>query len=532
VLVHCTDRSRRNLSSEYVAAIDAGTGSGRCVIFDSEGNQIAIASREWSHPTIPEFPGSFVFETRENWRLLCESIRDSIQRAKIRPEEIRGVSATSMREGMVLYDGAGQEIWACPNVDSRATNEVTQLIKKGFAEKIYPIAGDWLSITSPSRFLWIKKRQPEIYKKAEHMTMISDWILYKLSGKFVTDPSIGSSSNLFQLSKRTWSDDIIDMLRLRREIFPEVKEPGAVLGEVTVQGAAETGFNVGTPVIVGGADTQLGLIGIGAVEPYRTTTIGGTFWQQTIVTERPVIDPETRLRTLCHAVPNHWMTEGIGFLCGLTMRWFRDAFCEWEKEIAAKEEVDTYYLLEKQAESVPPGSNGVIPIFSDIMNAKRWLHASPSFIQFDMNRPQSSGRKECFRAIEESAAYVALGHLKIIESITRRRAKEVVFCGGASKGFLWPQILADVLGVKVNVPLVKESTALGAAICAGVGVGVFPNLQEAAQKLVKWERAFEPNKNNHSEYVKLYKQWRKVYERSLDMVEDSLVKPMWRAAGT
>ena len=226
------------------------------------------------------------------------------------------------------------------------------------------------------------------------------------------------------------------------------------------------------------------------------------------------------------------MTEGIGFFCGLTMRWFRDAFCEREKEIAAQQGVDPYHLLEKQAANVPPGSNGVIPIFSDIMNAKKWLHASPSFVQFDMNKPQNSGKKECFRAIEESAAYVAWGHLKIIESITRRRAKEIALCGGASMGFLWPQILADVFGIPIRVPVVKESTALGAAICAGVGVGIFPNLRDTAKRLVRWERTFEPNENYHKQYVRLYKQWSEVYGRMVDMVENGLLRPLWRAAGT
>ena len=142
---------------DYLAAIDAGTGSGRCVIFDSQGNQIGIASREWTHPTIPEFPGAFVFETEKNWKLLCEATREALRRASVRPDEIRGVSATSMREGMVLYDNEGKEIWACPNVDSRAEREVTQLIKRGLAKKIYSKAGDWLAITSPPRFLWIQK---------------------------------------------------------------------------------------------------------------------------------------------------------------------------------------------------------------------------------------------------------------------------------------------------------------------------------------------------------------------------------------
>jgi len=432
---------------------------------------------------------------------------------------------------MVLYDKEGKEIWACPNVDSRARTEVSQLIKKGLAKKIYSRAGDWLAITSPPRFLWIKKHQPEIYNRTSHMTMISDWILYRLSGNFVTDPSAGSSSDLFQLSKRTWCDEIIKWCRLPRDIFPQVFEPGTVIGEVTSNAAIQTGLKRGTPVVQGGADTQLGLIGIGAVDPNNSTAIGGTFWQQTIVTDKPVIDPQFRLRTLCHAVPGLWMTEGIGFLCGLTMRWFRDAFCEREKEMATQLGVDPYFLLEKKAENVPPGSNGIIPIFSDVMNAKRWMHASPSFIQFDINRPQESGVKECFRAIEESAAYVAKGHMKILEEITRHKTKEIVFCGGASKGVLWPRILADVLGVRVKIPLVRESTALGAAICAGVGVGLFSNLQ-AGKGLVKWVRVVEPDQATHKKYLKLYDRWAEVYSRLVRLVEDKLTDPMWRAAGT
>jgi autoinducer 2 (AI-2) kinase len=520
------------LAAEYLVAIDAGTGSGRCVIFDREGRQVSIASREWSHPQLPEYPGAFMFETGNNWRLICESTQEAIRTAEIKPDEIAGISATSMREGMVLYNEDGDEIWACPNVDSRASDEVAYMIKKGLARKIYSRAGDWLAITSPPRFLWIKRHEPGIYRKIAKMTMISDWVLYKLSGEFATDPSVGSSSNLFRLSIRSWADEIVEWCGLPKQIFPEVMESGTRLGEVTDAAAADTGFKAGTPVVVGGADTQLALIGVGAVNPHDSTTIGGTFWQQTVVTDRPVVDPKIRLRTLCHAVPGEWMTEGIGFLCGLTTRWFRDAFCENEKEIAARERVDPYYLLEKQAEHVEPGSNGVIPIFSDVMNGKRWIHASPSFIQFDINRPESSGKKECFRAIEESAAYVARGHLQILDSITRKKTRSIVFCGGASKGFLWPQILSDVLGITVKVPVVKESTALGAAICAGVGVGIYHDLKDAAKRLVKWERTFDPHDDNHRKYEKLYDRWSKVYSYQLKLAETGLVKPMFRAAGT
>lgn len=520
------------MTEKHLVAIDAGTGSGRCLVFNTSGKEIASATREWIHEMIPEHPGSQVFDTTGNWKLLCECVREALQKAKISPRRIVAVSATSMREGMVLYDRDDKEIWACPNADARAAEEVTELSRKGLSQKIYFIAGDWPSIIDPPRFLWIKKHQPETFRKISHVTMLSDWILYKLSGKFVTEPSIGSSSGMFDLRKRTWSKDIIEWCDLPTHIFPEIYEAGTPVGEVTAKAATETGLRKGTLVVMGGADTQLGLIGVGAVKPLRVTVIGGTFWQQTITTTTPAIDPQSRVRTLCHAIPAQWMTEGIGFYCGLAMRWFRDAFCEEEKRLAQKRNTSAYAILEEATKNVPPGSNGVIAIFSDVMNVKHWICASPSFMQFDVMSPSTSGKKECFRAIEESAAYVSRGNLNIIKEITSVHPKEIVFCGGASKGFLWAKILADVLGVSVKVPVVKEATALGAAICAGAGAGIYDNVPNAAEHLVKWEGTIDFDEETHTRYTELYERWTKVYQRCLVMVQDDLLKPMWRAPST
>jgi autoinducer 2 (AI-2) kinase len=437
-----------------------------------------------------------------------------------------------MREGIVLYDRAGQEIWACPNVDSRAGEEAGELVNRKLAEKIYFTGGDWVAITSPPRLLWLQKHEPELFERIAHLTMLSDWILFKLCGEYVTDPSAGSSSGMFDLSKRTWSDEIVQMCGLQSDVLPPVREPGSLLGRVHRQAAEETGLREGTPVVVGGADTQLGLVGIGQVEPGQFTIVGGTFWQQTIGVETPLIDPESRLRTLCHALPGQWMLEGIGFYSGLTMRWFRDAFCEYEIEQAKQSRQDPYVLMEQAALQVPPGSNGVLGIFSNIMNARRWIHASPALLQFDISNPFSSGRKECIRAIEESAAYVSNGHMKIIESLAGRVFEEIVFTGGASKGQLWPQILADVLHCRVKVPVVKESTALGAALYAGLGVGLYNDLRTVTQQIVAFEKTFEPHETASLLYQDLYDRWSRVYQRSLDMVEEGLVQPLWRAAGT
>ena len=512
-------------------AIDAGTGSCRAILFDREGNQVATAQEEWSHRAIPQYPGSQVFDTASNWGLISKCVRGAMSKASVGPQDVKGVSATSMREGMVLYDEGGEEIWACPNVDSRAGGEAASMIRSGAARRVFREGGDWVSITAPPRFLWIKRHEPRVFRRVAHMGMLSDWIIYRLSGRFVTDPSAGSSSGMFDLRRRTWSRRTAGLVGLDPGIFPEVREPGTAVGELTEKAAEETGLGRGTPVILGGADTQLGLLGIGAIERGEVAVVGGSFWQTTVATDKPLVDGKMRLRSLCHALQGEWMMEGIGFYSGLTLRWFRDGFCQGEKEEAERKGADPYALMEELAAGVPPGSHGVLGIFSNVMDSKRWVHASPSLLQFQIGDPANSGKKECIRAIEEAAAYVVLGHLNIIQSITRRKSGAVTFAGGGSKGRVWPQIMADVLGVEVKIPVVKESTSLGCAMCAGTGAGWYQDLRSASSALSRTERTLVPDAANHKAYEGLYADWSEVYARSLEMVEDGLLKPLWWPAG-
>jgi autoinducer 2 (AI-2) kinase len=518
------------VTDELLLAIDAGTGSCRAVLFDLEGRQVAIGQREYSHPELPGAPGSQVFDTAANWKLICECVREALD--GVSPHAVRAVAATSMREGMVLYDARGDEIWACPNVDSRAGAEAAELVTSGAAQEIYERAGDWVAITAPARFLWIARHEPDVFAAIAHVGMLGDWILTRLTGGFVTDPSLGSSSGMFELAERDWSERVLELVGLDRSVFPPVVECGTVVGEVTAAAAEETGLRAGTPVVTGGADTQLGLLGIGVTQPGRLTLVGGSFWQCTVVLDEPLIDPEARLRTLCHTVPGRWMMEGIGFYCGIVMRWFRDAFCEFEALEAERTGEEVYAILERKAASVPPGSNGIFGIFSNLMQASRWVHASPGFVGFDVANPSRAGRIDCFRAVEESAAYVARGHARIVEDVAGIEVREAVLTGGAAKGTLWPQIVADTLGVPIRIPVVKESTALGAAIYAGVGARLYEDAGAAAERLVRFERTFEPDPVASAAYQTLYEQWLALYARSLELSEAGLVRPLWRAAGT
>jgi autoinducer 2 (AI-2) kinase len=518
------------VTGRYLLAVDAGTGSCRALLFTVAGEQAAVSLREWTHLEAPDAPGGLDFDIESNWLAIAACIRDALRIAGATGDDVAAVAATSMREGIVLYDVRGAEIWACPNVDSRAAREAEDLIAEGAAERIFAEAGDWVSITSPARLRWLARHRPDIFDKIHSLGMLSDWIVYRLARVQVTEPSCGSSSGMFSLASRGWSEPIAQICGISAAVLPPVANPGTAVGAVTAQAAEQTGLRAGTPVIAGGADTQLGLLGAG-VRAGEFTVLAGTFWQNTVLVAEPLIDPAIRLRTLCHVTPGEWMLEGIGFYCGLAMRWYRDAFCDSESSVARSRGIDPYVVMEETAARIPPGSNGVFAILSNLMNARRWVHASPSFLQFDVSNPAGSGRAACIRAIEEAAAYVVRGHLGIIGELTNASVTELTFTGGAAKGALWPQVIADVLGLPVQVPAVTESSALGAALCAGRGAGLYSSLTDLEGELRKRAATFEPDPAAVSAYHDSYAAWRQLYPRMLGLSEDGLLNPLWRAAG-
>ncbi|WP_074154321.1 autotransporter outer membrane beta-barrel domain-containing protein [Escherichia coli] len=172
-------------SKYYLMALDAGTGSIRAVIFDLEGNQIAVGQAEWRHLAVPDVPGSMEFDLNKNWQLACECMRQALHNAGIAPEYIAAVSACSMREGIVLYNNEGTPIWACANVDARAAREVSELKElhnNTFENEVYRATGQTLALSAIPRLLWLAHHRSDIYRQASTITMISDWLAYMLSG--------------------------------------------------------------------------------------------------------------------------------------------------------------------------------------------------------------------------------------------------------------------------------------------------------------------------------------------------------------
>lgn len=473
------------------------------------------------------------FDFDSNWLLVKNCINDVIKKANINPKDILALSATSMREGIVLYDKEGNELWAVANVDARASKEVEYLKKsfEGIEEEFYETSGQTFALGALPRILWLKNNHPETYSKVANISMVGDWILSKLSGVIATDPSNAGTTGIFSLKNRTWDSSMAKKIGIKDNIFCPCYEVGTVIGKVSSSASAQTGLSQNTKVVMGGGDVQLGSAGLGIVHIGQTAILGGSFWQQiTNISNDALLPKNMNLRINPHVISNQSQAEGITFFSGLIMRWFRDAFCDFEKLEAQKLGIDAYEVLEEKAKKVPLGSYGIMPIFGDSMNYGKWYHASPSFINLSID-PEICNKASMFKALQENACIVSSINLDKIKEFTKLEIHEIVFAGGASRGKLWCQTLSDVTGCKIKIPKVTEATALGAAMSAGVGVGIYKNLQLAAKQLVVWDREYIPNLENKKQYDKIKIKWQKVYKKQLELVDQGLTTSMWKAPG-
>ena len=513
-------------------AIDAGTGSVRAVLFTPGGIQVAVAAQEWTHRGEEGVPGAMNFAAHENWQTICTCIQQALKGAGASSGDVLAVSASSMREAIVLYDRLGHEVFACANVDARAGAEVAAL-QRDHAEVeqlTYRESGQTFALSALPRLLWLRGHRPEVFARVHRVSMLSDWVLYRLGGVLASDPSNACTGGMFSLARRQWSVAGLGDLGLPDDLFPPVLESGTAFAQVTPEAAAQCGLNAGTPVVMGGGDVQLGCVGLGMVRAGQTVILGGTFWQQEVNQAQPEVDPAMNIRVNCHAVPGLWQAETLVFYVGAAMRWFRDTFCDQERLTERDTGRDAYAQLEELARAVPPGAHGVIPVFSDVMRYSAWYHAAPSFLNLSLD-PDKSGRGTLFRALEENAAIVTAQNLRLIQAFTGVDSDVLTFAGGGSKGELWCQILADVTGKGVRVPVVKEATALGTAVAASTGIGHFASLAEGGEAVARWERTYEPNLALGELYREAASRWMAAYAVQRGLVDQGVTTSLWKAPG-
>ena len=502
------------MAEKYLMALDAGSGSGRCLMISLDGKKHYSTKIDWSYFTPVDAGGSSSeFNAQDFWNIFADCIQQTLKKAGANKEDIISISSTSQREGIVMLDKEGKELYAGPNRDMRAAIEGMR-VSNEFGEEIYQRSGHFPNgIFAIARLLWFKKNKPDIYNKFHTLLSINDWVLYRLSEERACEPTNASETALYDIHKREWMLDLLEKLELDN-FLPEVTTAGTILGKVTSKAAQETGLQEGTPVVIGAADTQCGLLGCGLLQSGEIGAISGTTTPVQMITQQPILDSEMRTWAAPYLIPEKFVLESNAGGSGSIFQWVRDAFCE--SEIMTSNENDAFGLMSQIAKQAPPGALGVMAHFGvNIMNAKK-LAMPPNVLLLGMGAYTSdtiSGKPLILRAILENLAYGVKANADQVIAVSGITPQFIGVCGGLSNSDLYIQIIADCMQIPVQVPVCKEGSGVGAAICAGIGIGAIKNFEEGTDMLVHIDKVYDPDQETSVKYKSLYRKWLKSYQK-------------------
>lgn len=484
-------------------ALDAGSGGGRCLVVDTSGSQLAAAYEPWEFHTPPGLPTGAEFDPAEVWGVFRSVTRRAMDLAGIAPEDVLGIGCTSLRDGVVFLDGGGREIYAGTNRDARSIALGGEMQKK-WGESMTPLTGRTpLGLDAAAHLLWYRRSRADEYAAIRHVLMVSDWLVYRLTGEITSDPSNASSSQLFDVNVRRWSPEIAAALELPDTIFPPVLFPGEVAGRLTPAAAADLGLVPGIPVSVGMGDSQAGCLGSGAVEEGQTTIIAGTTIPVQMTLARPVHDPNRRIWLGAHAVDGRWSLEANGGAAGTVYAWVcRDIYPEFSPD-----DPQAYDRINQAAAAEPPGQVFAFlgPQVCDF--SKLSFPPMAAIVAPTMGLGVPFTRPRLARAVLENIAFATRGNLLQCEEVAGIIATDVLVCGGLSRGRPFVQILADVLERPVKVPVVRETTALGAAMTAAVAAGVYPDVHAAVVGMARTEHTIGPEPEAARKYRGIVRRW-------------------------
>lgn len=493
---------------QYILAHDLGTSGNKATLYHIDGT--LAASMVVEYETYYPHPGWVEQDPEDWWRAVCISTKRLLEQVGGRPESILCVCFSGQMMGCLIVDKWGKPLrpmitWA----DIRSAKQEAEMIEIVGMEKVYQITGHRASASySAAKLLWIRENEFEVYQRAYKMIHAKDFIIYCLTGRFVTDYSDASSTNLFDLKRKEWSQEICEALNIPMDLLPEVHASADIAGRVTASAAADCGLLEGTPVVIGGGDGSCACVGAGVVSDADAYCVLGTSSWISTASKQPIYDREMRTFNWIHLDPNLYTPCGTMQAAGMSYRWYRDQLCEAERRMAEKTGENVYDLMNTAAENTCPGSGGVL--FLPYLlgeRSPRWNHeARGAFLGMGV----TTRKPELTRAVMEGIGY----NLKVILDILDKQhpIETLKLIGGGAKGKLWSQILADIWQRPLMIPMyLEEATSLGAAVCGGVGIGLFSDYT-VVQKFNRTMEIIQPNPMNKDCYAMLYKAFNQAYQ--------------------
>lgn len=492
----------------YLIGVDLGTSGTKTVLFAEDGTVAASCTIEY--PLYQPQNGWAEQNPLDWWNAVCGTTKAVIAKAGISASEIKGVGLSGQMHGLVMLDKSGNVlrksiIWC----DQRTAKECEEITQKVGAENLIKItANPALTGFTASKIMWVKNSEPEIYEKCAHILLPKDFIRYKLTGEFATEVSDASGMQLLDVPNRKWSDQVLDALQIDKSLLGKVYESLEITGKVTKAASDLTGLAEGTAVVGGAGDNAAAAVGTGTVQDGSAFTTIGTSGVVFAHTSKLSIDSKGRVHTFCCAVPGAWHVMGVTQGAGLSLKWFRDNFCHEEMIAAAGMKKDPYFLMDKQAEEIPIGSDRLL--YLPYLMGERTPHLDPNCRGVFFGLSAMHTRQHLLRAVMEGVTFSQRDSVEVLREMGVS-INEMLACGGGGSSPLWRQMLADVYGCPVKTVISKEGPALGVAILAGAGTGVYSSVQDGCAAVIKTNPPQNPISQNSAEYEKFYNIYRALY---------------------
>jgi xylulokinase len=501
------------MADKYMLAHDIGTTGNKASLYQMDGQ--LVDSHYYPYQTFYPKPSYVEQDPDDWWKAFINSTQQVLSNANISPDQIMGLSFSGQMMAGIPVDKHGNILqkpvilWA----DFRSVKQAEEIKEKVGWESFYHITGAGMEIPlyPIAKLLWIKENLPEVYQKTHKFLGVKDVIIQRLTGRYVTDFSDASNTGLLDIHQKAWAVDMIrevgiDTDKLCDEILPS----HTIVGQITKQAADLTNLTVGTPVILGGGDVSCAALGAGVIEKgYAYNYIGSASWLA-VATPKPIIDDAMRPFTLCHVVPDQYVGQLAMFTAGVAFEWFRDQVCHLEKAYAGLSGDDAYDLMTKIAVKSKPGSNGLI--FLPNMRPGGAPHHSLEDRGAIVGLTLDHTRSDMLRAVIEGITYNIRLMSEVMEKQVGSPFKELRMIGGGSKSPLWLDIEANILNKKIQtLSAHQEANSLGAAIIAGVGLGIFNDFSEGVEAYIKTAEVVEPRQDVVDVYENLFPLFNEAY---------------------
>ena len=479
-------------------SIDLGTTACKAFVVSSKCEVLGVSGHEC--PLVKRSANMIEQHAQDWWRVASVVAREAIANSGRSGRDVRAMSVSSQGISIVPVDGSGEVLRPVISwLDTRANEEIDHILESISPQELFQLTGKRPNVFySLPKIMWIKKHEPDVFEKTSRFLLPHDYLIYRLTGRFVTDHSLASGTLAHDVTGLDWSPRMLEIAGIDPGMFCDLTWAGTPVGVILAESAETLGVCPEAVVTCGGQDQKCAALGVGAKKGTVTVSLRTASAISTIV-QAPVLDSQMRLPCFPFLVPRTWVLEGVISTAGGAVKWLKEAFFS-----------GGYGLLDECAESAFEGTRGLF-LYPHLAGAGSpvWDSALPGVV---WGIRLSTSPADLARSVLEGIAYQIRSNVETIGELGVEADRVKVFGGGA-KSKVWLQIIADVLGTEVSVPASTEAAAMGACLLAGVGSGVYANAEEGASAFSAGGSVIEPDEGRAREYDERYARYREIEKR-------------------